>query len=694
MSQIAEAFVRVRPDTSGFKAEATRSVSRDLRNVERQLQNTNREMSRFGRGALVGTGALRELGRAAAFASLSFIGGAGIVVGLKSTISAAMEAERVVAQTRNAVERAGVSWEEYGQLIQDAALQQAQISGFDDEQLLGTFSRFLRITGTVNKALKDNALAADIARGANIELEQASKIVARAEAGQARGLANLGVEVRKGATSIEILTALNEKFAGSSQRFADTAAGAQSRFNVALDETAETIGRQLLPVLTEYLNKVSDWLNKSENQEKIEKRTKQAVSFTTTSVELLTDAYAGLNKAYDVAAANPANPIGMFERARQRADDFGSAIFSVADKLGLVAEETQRINTVEELLWAARKRRNLQPALGIFGYGNEINQIIEQAADAADAADAAAAERTRSPAQTRAQQTLTDLAAAQAGGQRSAITAAAQARLAFIRDTIDFANKLLREGRGDTAKLSQTLQRFYGEQEAVNGILEDFARQDEQARQDRIDAAKDRAAKWRDQNHQYHLAVEAMLKQGREFHEEFKRQVAQDAEDARRRLEVRDQIRLQTLQNQLAGAQLKGDTDRGIQAQKTALRHIVNYYRDQAKNLRLSVLERKQAQGEALNAQRALNDLSKRKADGGGGGFTLQELFQEAGDEFAMYGSNIGPRGSSLSAQDARGALAQTIKASHTTIVQNFNYPVGPSQAMNDARASIRNVTG
>lgn len=684
MSQIAEAYVRVRPDTTGFKQDVSRQVSRDLRGVERQLQANNRELSRFTRGALVGTGALRQLGRAAAFASLSFISGAGLVVGLRSSVKAAMEAQASLAQTQNAVEQAGVSWAEYGQRIQDAALVQSQMSGIDDERFQRTFATLLRATGDVNRALEDNALAANVARGANIQLEQAAKIVARAEAGQARGLAQIGVILEKNATRTEILRALNEKFAGSTARFADTAAGAQARFNVALNETQETIGTVLLPVLTDYLNKASEWLNKTENQERIEKRVRQAVDFTTTAVELGTVAVEGMTEAYDLLSRIPGSPVNMFEETRDRARGAGDMIYRVADALGLVEEETRRVVTAQDLAWAAAKRRNLQPALGIFGFGNEINQINEEAAASFDVP----AGRPRSPAQTRAQQTATDLARAQASGQRAAITAAVNARMQFVRDTINFANMLLREGRGDTAKLSQTLEQFYGEQESLTGILDRFADEDKRAREDAIEDAQRRAEEWRDANHQIQAAFADARKQGREFHERFREQVRQDAEDARARLEMREMIQGQVLQNQLAAAELKGDTEKGIAAQRAVWKRIIDYYRDLAKHAHYSRLERLRFQNQAIEAQRAFNNLGKQ--DRQSGGFSLAELFAEAGEQFAQYGSNIGPRGAPLSAQDARGALAQTIKTHNVTVIQHITAPTPISQAMIDARNAAR----
>lgn len=670
MSQIAEAYVRVRPDTTGFKQDVTRTVSRDLRGVERQLQSTNREFTRFGRGALVGTGALRELGRAAAFASLSFIGGAGVVVGIRSTIKAAMEAQVALGQVQNVVENAGVSWKQYGAQIEAAALAQSQLSGIDDERFLRTFSTLLRATGDVNRALEDNALAANVARGANIELEQAAKIVARAEAGQARGLAQLGVIVDKHAGRVEILTALQAKFAGSTAKFADTAAGAQARFNVAINETQEAIGTALLPTVTEYLNKATEWLNNEENQERIQRGVTRGVEATEKSVGLLT------------------KTLGAFVAVGEGAVKVLRDLEEAAGPLGFPSQEELNRNRFDmQGLIAGREWHHLLPE---FRDPNALGRIAADPgrADKVIADIVAAAVGSRGT--NRNEQTGIDLARAQASGQRNAITSAIEARLAFVQDTIDFANRLLKEGRGDTKKLASTLQQFYGEQENLNSVLDGFAEADRQAREDRIEDAKRRAEEWRDANHQIQLAFEAARKQGREFHKRFSESIRQQAEDQRARLATRDLIRLQIIENRVAATNLLPETDRALQTRRDAQKLLVRFWREQAKNDRLSALEQLQAQGAAIAAQNDLRNIGRKDKESGGRGFTLSELFAEAGEEFAMYGSNVGPRGAPLSAQDARGALAQTIKTHNVNVTQFITAPMPISQAMIDARNAAR----
>lgn len=221
-----------------------------LRSFKKSSQAANKfdkDMERTSRGVVAGTLSFRGLGRAAAFASGQFLGGVGVGFAIKSTLSRAEEGQRVLSQTARALHNVGLSWADYGDQIQKAALAQANLSGFDDERLLGTFATFVRRTKDVNEALRLNAVSADVARGRNIEFEQASQLVLKASIGQAGALRRLGIDAAKGASATQLLTLLQQQYSGAAEAFGKTAVGSQERFRVALENVQETIGTLLLP---------------------------------------------------------------------------------------------------------------------------------------------------------------------------------------------------------------------------------------------------------------------------------------------------------------------------------------------------------------------------------------------------------------------------------------------------------------
>src|SRR5580765_8594479 len=118
-----ELIVRVIGDTS--------QLEKSFKRAEKQTRGFGKDMERTGRGAAAATIGFRGLGRAVGFASGAFLGGAGAAAAIKSTVAAAEESQRVLGQTQIAVERSGLSWEQYGKRIQDVSLATANLSGFD-----------------------------------------------------------------------------------------------------------------------------------------------------------------------------------------------------------------------------------------------------------------------------------------------------------------------------------------------------------------------------------------------------------------------------------------------------------------------------------------------------------------------------------------------------------------------------------
>jgi hypothetical protein len=253
------------------------SLHRALGRSSRDTQNFGRSMQRVARGGIVASVGFRGLGRSVAFASGAFLGGAGFITVVRNSINAAVEQSKILANLRNSLETSGKSWAQYGQEIQHATEHTKRLSAFDDEELFASLQRLIRGTGSVNIGLRANAVAANLARGANIGLDQGSKALLRAYNGQTAGLSRLGVQIDKGVKGTAALDAVQRKFAGASEAFSNSAAGAQERFNVGIHDIEKAIGRGLLPQFVKLTDAAADWLNSSENQEKVQRAVAGAV---------------------------------------------------------------------------------------------------------------------------------------------------------------------------------------------------------------------------------------------------------------------------------------------------------------------------------------------------------------------------------------------------------------------------------
>ncbi len=288
MTDIATAYVRLRPNSAGFQKEAESQVK----------------------------GALGGLKTAAAFA----IGAAGIGEGVKSIIEAAAGKQSALVQAQTTVKNAGAAWKVYGKTVAEVLDEQENRTGFDFEELAQGFGRLEQQIKNTPKALDVLGTAEDVARARHLQLAQVTVALGRAYAGNAQSLSRLGIVIPKYTANLDgvkekeaqvahALTAQSEarqknyqgtinltsaekalaalspiqlknlqdqlkaqeaaataadkkasadqaiaevskRYAGQADAFTRTAAGSYAQFRVALQQVEEEIGTAALPQLT------------------------------------------------------------------------------------------------------------------------------------------------------------------------------------------------------------------------------------------------------------------------------------------------------------------------------------------------------------------------------------------------------------------------------------------------------------
>lgn len=233
--------------------------------------------------------------------------------GLVSSVKAASEAQQAQARLKQALKASGTSYGKYGKEI-DAAIQKtSKLAAIDDEELSDSFALLVRTTGSVQDAMKGMNIAANVARGRNISLATATKTVERAFLGNDKALKRLGIRIPettsnydaaklaidahkksmegltgaqleaakielnrleaaakaaraldKEANSLAALDKAQRKFAGSGEAYSKTLAGSHERFQIAVENLQESIGKHLLPVLTKLFIKGVEWIEWAE----------------------------------------------------------------------------------------------------------------------------------------------------------------------------------------------------------------------------------------------------------------------------------------------------------------------------------------------------------------------------------------------------------------------------------------------
>jgi|GEM_PF-6211236 len=156
-------------------------------------------------------------------------------------VRAAGESEAIQQRLQQSVENTGTAYDDLEGRI-DAMNKTALDFAFDDEAASAALQSLVDATGDADLALTDMNLVMDVARGRNIDLAAAAKIVAAAEQGRYGSLARLGIQIDDNATREEALGALQAKYAGQAEAYAETNAASWDRMGNAAGNALEKVG--------------------------------------------------------------------------------------------------------------------------------------------------------------------------------------------------------------------------------------------------------------------------------------------------------------------------------------------------------------------------------------------------------------------------------------------------------------------
>jgi hypothetical protein len=206
------------------------------------------------------------------------LGLAGVAYGLKDVVQAGTQWQAQQVQLRNALKNTGEQGAGHLNKINQAIERSSTHGGSSPIEEARGITQLIQVTGSATTALQTNAAAVNLARGAHLEYSAALKIVARAQTGTAaRSQQYLGIIqpiktyvdqlteaqkrqnpellrhaelLDKQATAQEINRRIMQRYAGATQAYSKTAAGAINNFRNILDLLMERIGKALLPLVT------------------------------------------------------------------------------------------------------------------------------------------------------------------------------------------------------------------------------------------------------------------------------------------------------------------------------------------------------------------------------------------------------------------------------------------------------------
>ena len=171
-----------------------------------------------------------------------------------------------------------------------------------DDELRPALATLARGTGDVVKAQDGLKIALDVSAATGKPLATVSAALSKAYAGNATALGKLDPHVKamikNGASADEVIAAMSTRFKGDAAASADTAAGRMKGLGIAIDETKESIGAALMPIVNAVLpllQRLGKWAQEN---------TAVFVVFAA-AIALVAAAIVGTNIALAILALNP-----------------------------------------------------------------------------------------------------------------------------------------------------------------------------------------------------------------------------------------------------------------------------------------------------------------------------------------------------------------------------------------------------
>jgi len=130
--------------------------------------------------------------------------------------------------------------------------------GITDDQVRAGIEVGSRFFADQTTILEANSVAADVAAVTGQSLAEVVTTIGKGAQGQLKGLRALGVQVNKGATAQDILTAISAKYSGIASEIADTTGGKFLAAQVGINEKMEEFGYKLLPAVNDALGFMTD----------------------------------------------------------------------------------------------------------------------------------------------------------------------------------------------------------------------------------------------------------------------------------------------------------------------------------------------------------------------------------------------------------------------------------------------------
>ena len=217
--------------------------------------------------------------------ALSAIGAAGALA-IKGFTTAALEQEKALAGVLNSARNTGESMEGFEEKVLSATAALERKTNFGDEEQMRVLTKMIPVLGSTEKALAALPLIMDAAATTGRDLSSQSETLTKALAGTVHTAESLGITFDKNATFSERLAQGFDLVKGQAEAQADPF----TQLNNAIGTMKEQIGKELLPVLGAFADKLNQMVSAYQG---LNPAFKQFIAFGTLGVT----AFAGITGA-------------------------------------------------------------------------------------------------------------------------------------------------------------------------------------------------------------------------------------------------------------------------------------------------------------------------------------------------------------------------------------------------------------
>jgi len=191
---------------------------------------------------------------------------AGVVTVIAGAVKAAIEDQAAQASLARQIKASTKATDAQIASVEKYISSLGASVAISDDEARPAFQALVVATKDLTKAQDLLNIAIDVSAATSTDLTTVSDALAKAYAGNMRGLQALSPEikamVKDGASLEEVLAVLTENFGGAGVAAANTAAGGMKKLGIAFDETKESIGTAFLPVMEKLqpvLDKFATW---------------------------------------------------------------------------------------------------------------------------------------------------------------------------------------------------------------------------------------------------------------------------------------------------------------------------------------------------------------------------------------------------------------------------------------------------